>query len=351
MARLLWIFLGSVLLWSCGPFFSVLGLDNDDVRAKATDIVVARGVSRKLLQQNAADAEAKQRIEEDKLKSEIEKEILAQVEEKFKQAMHLEKDTQAVQQKADAVVEDAEKRRKEEEEQRKRIEEEAERKRKEEEEKKRKEEEERKRKEEEERKRKEEEERKRKEEEERKRKEEEERRKKEEEEAKKQKEEEAKRRKEEEERRKREEEEERKQKEQEEEMNFQHILDTKIIPELKQRCSTFPKWTAPQVERCLSFAEDGIEYDPLIFDLDDDDFSSLVVKPTLNSIGHQHGPTSALKFLLKVAFLIALVVAYLRHVNWFRKNRLWNAMILKSRTLLFHVSKHKQQNHHHRHAG
>jgi hypothetical protein len=51
-----------------------MGLDNDDddeVPARATDIVVAKGVSRKLLQQSATDAAAKQNMEEEKLKSEI----------------------------------------------------------------------------------------------------------------------------------------------------------------------------------------------------------------------------------------------------------------------------------------
>lgn len=53
--------------------------------------------------------------------------------------------------------------------------------------------------------------------------------------------------------------------------NMQMLLETKIIPELKARCKKFPSWTSSQVERCTSFAEDGIEYDPQIFDIDDDD--------------------------------------------------------------------------------
>ena len=57
----------------------------------------------------------------------------------------------------------------------------------------------------------------------------------------------------------------------EESLNMEHILETKIIPELKARCTKYPSWTASQVERCLSFAEDGIEYDPRLFDIDDDD--------------------------------------------------------------------------------
>ncbi|WPT12332.1 hypothetical protein PSENEW3_00003471 [Picochlorum sp. SENEW3] len=68
MARFLWLFLG------CGPIFSVMGLDNDDdddVPARDTDIVVVKGVSRKLLQQSATDAEGKQKMEEEKLKFEI----------------------------------------------------------------------------------------------------------------------------------------------------------------------------------------------------------------------------------------------------------------------------------------
>jgi hypothetical protein len=48
-------------------------------------------------------------------------------------------------------------------------------------------------------------------------------------------------------------------------------IDALIVPELKLRCTQFPTWTAAQVKKCMAFAEDGIEYDPSIFDSDDDE--------------------------------------------------------------------------------
>jgi len=48
-------------------------------------------------------------------------------------------------------------------------------------------------------------------------------------------------------------------------------IDTLIVPELKLRCTQFPTWSAAQVKKCMAFAEDGIEYDPSIFDSDDDE--------------------------------------------------------------------------------
>lgn len=48
-------------------------------------------------------------------------------------------------------------------------------------------------------------------------------------------------------------------------------IDALIVPELKLRCTQFPTWSAAQVKKCMAFAEDGIEYDPSIFDSDDDE--------------------------------------------------------------------------------
>jgi hypothetical protein len=59
-------------------------------------------------------------------------------------------------------------------------------------------------------------------------------------------------------------------KKEQEDLDLMNILETKIIPELKARCTKFPSWTSSQVERCLSFAEYGIEYDPRLFDIDDE---------------------------------------------------------------------------------
>lgn len=70
--------------------------------AQDTDIFFAREVSRKVLQQSA-NAEAKE-MEEGKLKSEFEKEILARIEDKFKRSM-LEKGIPEMQQKTDALGE------------------------------------------------------------------------------------------------------------------------------------------------------------------------------------------------------------------------------------------------------
>lgn len=96
------------------------------------------------------------------------------------------------------------------------------------------------------------------------------RRQKEAEEARKQKEaEEARKQKEAEEARKQKEAEEAQQKEFEaQQKEFEQVM----IPKLQERCKKYPSWTRSQVERCLSFAEDGIEYDPLIFDFEDPDF-------------------------------------------------------------------------------
>jgi len=55
----------------------------------------------------------------------------------------------------------------------------------------------------------------------------------------------------------------------------QKDLEQNIIPKLQERCKKYPSWTRLQVERCLSFAEDGIQYDPLIFDLSDSDVKEI----------------------------------------------------------------------------
>ncbi len=95
----------------------------------------------------------------------------------------------------------------------------------------------------------------------------------------------------------------------EEEMNFEHILNTKIIPELKARCSTFPAWTSSQVERCISFAEDGIEYDPLIFDLDDTDFD-FDYRRSITGDAHAGGLPS----LSQVSVVIAAAVLFFKYL-------------------------------------
>jgi hypothetical protein len=112
----------------------------------------------------------------------------------------------------------------------------------------------------------------------------------------------------------------------EEEMNFEHILNTKIIPELKARCSTFPAWTSNQVERCISFAEDGIEYDPLIFDLDDEDFD-FDYRRSITADAH----AGAMPSLSQVSLLIAVTVLCFKYLPKLRKSRIFNLLILKAR--------------------
>lgn len=46
----------------------------------------------------------------------------------------------------------------------------------------------------------------------------------------------------------------------------QREFEQVMIPLLRERCKKYHSWTRPQVERCLSFAEDALEYNPLIFD-------------------------------------------------------------------------------------
>ena len=112
-------------------------------------------------------------------------------------------------------------------------------------------------------------------------------------------------------------------------MNFEHILNTKIIPELKARCSTFPAWTSSQVERCISFAEDGIEYDPLIFDLDDTDFD-FDYRRSITGDAHAGGLPS----LSQVSVVIAAAVLFFKYLPKMRKSRVFNLLLLKSRMLL-----------------
>jgi len=290
MARWL-LLLTSVLFWASSAVMPVTGI-NDSSTELAHDPIDSNGSAR-VLQKQVEDEARQSKMEEDKkLRQEIEEAVRAQEAEKAHREMQ-EKHMRELEKKHKKELEARRKRDMEEEEKRKR------------------------------------------EEEARRQKEEEARRQKEEEEHRRKEAEEAERKRKEEAERKQREEEERRKREEEEELNFQHILDTKIIPELKQRCSTFPKWTSAQVERCLSFAEDGIEYDPLIFDLDDDDFS-FVMNPVEHSLEHESITT---RTMLKVVFVMTLVVTYLRHVNWFRKSQMWNLAVLKIRAII--NSKHR----------
>eukprot|EP00889_Picochlorum_renovo_P008440 jgi/Picre1/35470/NNA_002932.t1 len=315
------LLLTSVLFWASSAI-PVIGID-DSPPTSANDSVaeISDTATRELQQRGGVRARQRKMDEDEELRQEIEQALRAQEAHREMEERHMRKVEEKHKQELEARQKrdmEVEARRKRQEELKRRLEEEINR-RVEEELQRRLGEEERHKKEEEERQKREEEERQKREEEERQKREEEERQKKEEEE-----------------RRKKEEEEKKKKEEEEEELNFQHILDTKIIPELKQRCSTFPKWTSAQVERCLSFAEDGIEYDPLIFDLDDDDFS-FTMNPVKNTMGHDGSTMQTI--MLKVMFVVTLIVAYLRHVNWFRKSQMWNLAILKIRTII--NSKHR----------
>jgi hypothetical protein len=153
----------------------------------------------------------------------------------------------------------------------------------------------------------------------RKQKEEEEARKqKEEEEARKQKEEEARKQMEEEAQKKKEQEEAQKKKEQEEAQKAefdaqQREFEQVMIPKLQERCKKYPSWTRSQVDRCLSFAEDGIEYDPLIFDFEDSDIDGS--NPFIINLDSADTP-----FLtLSSGKSIILAVALLSVLTW--KNR------------------------------
>jgi DNA polymerase III alpha subunit (gram-positive type) len=303
------LLLTSALFLASSAVIPVIGIDNSSpTSANASVAEISDTATRELQQRGGFEARQRKVDEDEELRQQIEQALRAQEAEKAHREME-EKHMRELEEKHKQELEarrksdmEVEARRKRQEELKRRLEEEINR-------------------------RVEEELQRRLGEEERHKKEEEDRQKREEEEKKK---------KEEEERQKKEEEEKKKKEEEEEELNFQHILDTKIIPELKQRCSTFPKWTSAQVERCLSFAEDGIEYDPLIFDLDDDDFS-FTMNPVENTMGHDGSTMQTI--MLKVMFVVTLIVAYLRHVNWFRKSQMWNLAILKIRTIL--NSKHR----------
>lgn len=63
------------------------------------------------------------------------------------------------------------------------------------------------------------------------------------------------------------------QKQEDEQNAMQQKLEAKeedmamyTVADLKLRCTKFPKWTKEQIRSCLNFADDGIEYDPEIFD-------------------------------------------------------------------------------------
>lgn len=97
-------------------------------------------------------------------------------------------------------------------------------------------------------------------------------------------------------------------------------IDTLIVPELKLRCTQFPTWSAAQVKKCMAFAEDGIEYDPSIFDSDDDEeFSSgydsqaKVVSIDSLFVDSQHEPKGIWSFkgfmLLTMAVLALLFLS------------------------------------------
>jgi hypothetical protein len=147
------------------------------------------------------------------------------------------------------------------------------------------------------------------------------------------KEEEEERKQKEEEERKRKEEEERKQKEEQNDSNLQHLFEKKekSIPELKQRCSSFPSWTEAQVERCLNFAKDGIEYDPTIFEIDEEDILSGVSGIEYSIQGEQN----IAAIIIKIVIPVTLMAASLRHIKRFRKNRVWNPFVLKARSIVY----------------
>jgi len=86
----------------------------------------------------------------------------------------------------------------------------------------------------------------------------------------------------------------------------QKDLEQNIIPKLQERCKKYPSWTRLQVERCLSFAEDGIEYDPVIFDLSDSDVKEIA------QFDIESGNYSKIALPSKLVVLIfALLSAYL----------------------------------------
>ncbi|KAI8102669.1 hypothetical protein M9434_005468 [Picochlorum sp. BPE23] len=120
--------------------------------------------------------------------------------------------------------------------------------------------------------------------------------------------------------------------------NMQMLLETKIIPELKARCKKFPSWTSSQVERCISFAEDGIEYDPQIFDIDDDDdfFSSSSGSNYFNlGTRESNAFLPSGRTLLMVLVLGGMVYSGSKIIN---KNKNVQSMLLKFKL--------KRKNHH-----
>lgn len=89
-----------------------------------------------------------------------------------------------------------------------------------------------------------------------------------------------------------------------------------MIPKLQERCKRYPSWTSAQVERCLSFAEDGIEYDPLVFDFEDSDAQSDPFVINLDK-GHQSSivPGSNSGTFFVVLFFLLVTWKYRRIIH------------------------------------
>eukprot|EP00890_Picochlorum_soloecismus_P002539 jgi/Picsp_1/3286/NSC_06126-R1_---NA--- len=109
-----------------------------------------------------------------------------------------------------------------------------------------------------------------------------------------------------------------------------------VVPALKLRCTQFPTWNAEQVKRCLAFAEDGIEYDPTIFDDDDEDIvASRFVDDGYQSqsmyvAGHSVSSSTIFQFL----GLMAAAVLMLKYSKVVGKSRIWNSAISRAQAKL-----------------
>jgi len=110
-------------------------------------------------------------------------------------------------------------------------------------------------------------------------------------------------------------------------------LASLIVPELKLRCTQFLTWKAEQVKRCLAFAEDGIEYDPIIFDDDDmttsGDFDVEVVQRQMMHVaGYSVSRSNLFLFLVVLAAAVLLLLKYPRVLG---KSHLWYFTVLKAK--------------------
>jgi hypothetical protein len=104
------------------------------------------------------------------------------------------------------------------------------------------------------------------------------------------------------------------------------IFKSKIIPVLKSRCSKYPIWTPMQVDRCLAFAEDGVEYDPSIFDDGEDvSFNQTLQEQLLRIAGHW----ISFSIMYKLVGFILVAVLVSNHLSSI-KSRIRRTVIYKS---------------------